>query len=69
MTPILIFQSISTLNLNLRGINFYEKNCQLIVWGPKLQAILKNMGTANGLKMEQFDFFTISYTNSKLKGG
>ena len=40
-----------------------------MVWGPKLQAILRNKGSANWLKMEQFDFLTISYSNSNLKGG
>ena len=44
---ILIFYSISSFNPNLREINFYEKNCQFIVWGPKLWAVLKNGGSAN----------------------
>ena len=56
MTPILIFQSISSFNPILREINFNEKNCQFIVWGHKLQ--------------DQFENFSIIYcTKSKLKGG
>ena len=56
MTPILIFQSISSFNPILREINFNEKNCQFIVWGHKLQ--------------EQIENFSIIYcTKSKLKGG
>ena len=70
MTPILIFQSISSFNPNLREINFYEKNCQFIVWGPKLQAVWRNRGSANRPKMDQFENFSIIYcTKSKLKGG
>ena len=70
MTPILIFQSISSFNPDLREINFYEKYCQFIVWGPKLQAVWRNKGSANRPKMDQLEnFSTISYSKSKLKGG
>ena len=63
MTPILIFQSISSFNPNLREINFYEKNCQFIVWDP-------NRGSANWPKMDKFEKFSIIYcTKLKLKGG
>ena len=69
MTPILIFQSISSFNPDLREINFYEKYCQFIVWGPKLQALWRNRGSANRPKMDQFENFSIIYcTKSKLKG-
>ena len=64
MTQILIFQSISSFNPKLREINFYEKNCQFIVWGPKLQAVWRNRP-----KMDQFEKCLIIYcTKSKLKG-
>ena len=70
MTPILIFQSISSFNPNLREINFYEKYCQFIVWGPKLQALWRNRGSANWPKMDKFENISIIYcTKSKLKGG
>ena len=52
------------------NFNFYEKNCQFIVWGPKLQAVRRNRGSANRPKMDQFENFSIIYcTKSKLKGG
>ena len=47
-----------------------KKNCQFIVWGPKLQAVWRNRGSANRPKMDQFENFSIIYcTKSKLKGG
>ena len=70
MTPILIFQSLSSFNTNLREINFYEKHCQFIVWGPKLQAVWRKRGSANRPKMDQFENFSIIYcTKSKFKWG
>ena len=64
------FSINSSFNPNLREINFYEKNCQFIVWGPKLQAVWRNRGSANRPKMDQFEIFLIIHcTKSKLKGG
>ena len=52
------------------NFNFYEKNCQFIVWGPKLQAVWRYRGSANRPKMDQFEiFFIIHCTKSKMKGG
>ena len=42
------------------------KKYQLIILGPKLQAVLRNKESANWPKMEQFEkFSTISHSNSK----
>ena len=47
-----------------------KKNCQFIVWSPKLQAVWRNRGSANRPKMDKFEnFSTISCSKSKLKGG
>ena len=49
-----------------KGDQFLSKNCQLIVWGPKLQAILRNRGSANLPKLEQFENCSVFYcTKSK----
>ena len=40
------------------------------VWGPILRAVLKNRGSANRPKMDQFEIFLIIHcTKSKMKGG
>ena len=43
-----------------------EKNCQLIIWDPKLLAVLAKWGSANQPTMVQF-YFVYKIVNTKLK--
>ena len=70
MTPILIFQSISSFNPNLREINSFEKKLPIHCLEPQIAGRLEKMGSANRPKMDKFEnFSTISCSKSKLKGG
>ena len=47
-----------------------KKIANSCIWGPILQAVLKNGGSANRPRMDLFEkFSTFSYTNTELKGG
>ena len=59
------FNFLINLKSKLKGYQVFEKNHQLIIFGPKLLDVMTIWGSAN---QPTIVIFFISYTKSKLKG-